>query len=212
MAFILCFGAVTARACDVALVLTVDVSGSIDPSEYELQMSGLAEALEDAAVADALVASKAKIALVLWSGASRQEVSIGWQSMTDVEAVEAFAVEVRQIARPWRNFSTAIGEMLAVSYGMLRNVKCKRHVIDVSGDGVSNEGQDPGGVRDALVAGGVHINGLAILGAGGDDLVRYYEKHVIGGPNAFVYSATGYDDYPRAIRRKLLDEVTEPVS
>jgi len=201
-----------ANACDVALALTVDVSGSIDNNEYRLQMTGLAHALDDPAVADALVAAKAKVAVVLWSGASRQEVTIGWRDMSSVADVETLAADVRTIERPWRHFSTAIGEMLQVSYQLLNEVSCKRQVIDVSGDGVSNEGQEPDGMRDALVDRGVRINGLAILGATGDDLVKYFRDHVIGGPNAFVYSATGYDDYPRAIKRKLLDEVTEPVS
>ena len=201
-----------AQACDVALALTVDVSGSIDNNEYRLQMTGLAQALDDSAVADALVAAQAKVTLVLWSGASRQENSIGWRDMKSIADVEQLAADVRQIERPWRHFSTAIGEMLQVSYGLLEQVSCTRKVIDVSGDGISNEGQDPDGMRDALVARGVRINGLAILGATGDDLVQYFRDHVIGGENAFVYSATGYDDYPRAIRRKLLDEVTEPVS
>lgn len=208
----LIFGAHQASACDVALALTVDVSGSIDTKEFDLQMSGLAQALDDAAVADALVGAKAKLALVLWSGASRQEITIDWRDMSGLADVEAFAADVRSAQRPWRHFSTAIGEMLQVTSNLLQQVSCKHKVIDVSGDGVSNEGRVPDGVRDALVAQGVRINGLAILGATGEDLVKYFRNHVIGGPNAFVYSATGYEDYPRAIRRKLLDEVTEPVS
>lgn len=213
IALLLCAAShVQARACDVGLALTVDVSGSIDANEYDLQMQGLASALRDSSVADALVAAKAQVAVVLWSGQSRQDVTFPWRAMTGLEDVEQLAKDVAGAERPWRHFSTAIGEMLAVTGPLFDEISCKRNVIDVSGDGSSNEGREPDGVRDALVARGIRINALAILGASGEDLVAYYRDHVIGGENAFVYSAASYSDYPRAIRRKLLDEVTEPVS
>ena len=202
----------SAEACDVALALTVDVSGSISPQEYDLQMNGLARALDDTSVADALVSAQAQVAVILWSGASRQEISIEWRQMNSLDDIENLSAQVRQIERPWRHFSTAIGEMLAITGPLFDQVACKRNVIDVSGDGISNEGEIPDQVRDRLVANGIHINALAILGASDEDLVQYYTSHVIGGENAFVYSAQDYEDYPRAIRRKLLDEITEPVS
>lgn len=201
-----------ARACDVALALTVDVSGSINPEEFRLQMDGLAGALRDSSVADALVKAQAQVSVILWSGASRQEITVPWRKMGNLADVDALALTVATAERPWRHFSTAIGEMLAITAPLFNEVACKRKVIDVSGDGVSNEGQIPDPLRDTLVANGIRINALAILGASGEDLVQYFTNHVIGGHNAFVYSATGYEDYPRAIRRKLLDEVTEPVS
>ena len=204
--------ACSAEACDVALALTVDVSGSISPQEYNLQMNGLARALDDTSVADALVSAQAQVAVILWSGASRQEISIEWRQMNSLDDIENLSAQVRQIERPWRHFSTAIGEMLAITGPLFDQVACKRNVIDVSGDGISNEGEIPDQVRDRLVANGIHINALAILGASDEDLVQYYTSHVIGGENAFVYSAQDYEDYPRAIRRKLLDEITEPVS
>lgn len=204
--------ALPARACDVALVLTIDVSGSIDPDEYRLQMDGLADALIDPTVADALISARARIAVVQWSGASRQEVTIPWTSIGGISDLQAMSATVRNAVRPWRHFSTAIGDALRVAEALLDGQPCKRHVIDVSGDGSSNEGQPPTIARDRLAAKGVNINALAILGAAEEDLVEYYREQVIAGPRAFVYSATGYEDYPRAIRRKLLDEVTDPVS
>lgn len=199
-------------ACDVALLLTVDVSGSINANEYRLQMDGLAQALDDSAVAEALVRAQAQVALFQWSGSSRQELTIPWRQMTDFDAVEALVDTVRQAKRPWRHFSTAIGDMLIAATPLMEQVDCKRYVIDVSGDGVSNEGSEPDEPRNTLVVAGVRINALAILGATDDDLAGYFHRHVIGGLNAFVYEATGYEDYPRAIRRKLLDEITEPIS
>ncbi|KAG1700475.1 hypothetical protein GQR58_005170 [Nymphon striatum] len=81
----------TAKACEVALALTVDVSGSVDRQEYALQMNGLAGALRDPTVSQALVNRKAAVMLVQWTGTSRQVVSLPWQRMTTFEEVEAFA-------------------------------------------------------------------------------------------------------------------------
>lgn len=200
------------QACQVALALTIDVSGSIDPEEYALQMDGLADALEDPTVADALVSARARLMVMQWSGTSRQEISINWRSMQSLADVARLAADVRAVPRAWRNFSTAIGDALLRAGNAFGDVPdCARRVIDVSGDGVSNEGFEVEAARNVLVAQGIVINGLAIEGAE-DDLRAYFHDNVIGGQGAFVIRATGYADYPRAIRRKLLDEVTKPVT
>jgi len=204
--------ATVATACKVALILTVDVSGSINEEEYRLQMDGLAAAMDDSTIVDALINAQAQVALVQWSGSSRQEITIPWQKMAARDDVAAFADLVRNAERPWRHFSTAIGDMLYRVAPMIDQVDCKQYVIDVSGDGVSNEGPIPDDARNALIGRGVRINALAILGASQSDLTEYFREHVIGGLNSFVYEAQSYEDYPRTIRRKLLDEITEPVS
>ena len=212
LTLVLFLAALPARGCDVALALTIDVSGSINADEYRLQMEGLAAALEDGAVVDALVGAKARVAVIQWSGSSRQEVTVPWTDLLRPGDVAVLAAQVRAAERPWQHFSTAIGDMLTIAGTMMETVDCKRKVIDISGDGFSNEGIEPSVMRDALVARGVDINALAIVNATAPLLADYFRDHVIGGPNAFVYTATGFSDYPRAIRRKLLDEVTEPVS
>jgi len=201
-----------AKACDVALALTVDVSGSIDGGEYRLQMDGMATALKDPSVAEALVSARAQVAVVQWSGLTRQELSIPWRQITGFADVEKLAQDVSALDRPWRHFSTAIGEAVAFTLPLFDQVACRRNVIDVSGDGRSNEGQVPEDTRVFASKLGVEINALAILGADRSGLTDYFREQVISGPGAFVYEATGYDDYPRAIRRKLLDELTEPLS
>lgn len=202
----------SAPACDVALALTVDVSGSIDPAEYRLQMDGMAAALADPSVAEALVRANAQVAVVQWSGNSRQEVSVPWRQISSFDDADALVAEVQSVERPWRHFSTAIGEALDFTLPLFDAVTCGRRVIDVSGDGRSNEGGHVAFARDRALAQGVEINGLVILGAEEDGLTAYFRDNVISGPAAFVYEARDFADYPRAIRRKLLDELTEPVS
>lgn len=199
-------------ACDLALALAVDISGSVDPTEYDIQMQGLAEGLRDGAVAEALVSSKAQIALVQWTGASRQEWSIDWTRIESFADTEALATRIASTPRAWRNFSTAIGEALAFTMnGFSKVPDCRRRVIDVSGDGMSNEGQDPRGLHAALGEAGITVNALVIEGQD-LDLTAYYWENVITGDGAFVVTANGFAEYPARMRLKLLRETTKPLS
>jgi len=199
-------------ACSIALALTVDVSGSINEREYRLQMDGLATALRDPAVADALVSSEVALMLVQWSGASRQEVSIPWHRMLSHSDVANFADLAESAPRAWSVFSTGIGNALLFTAAQFDEVSdCAHKVIDVSGDGYSNEGPDPLEVSQGLALLGFQINGLAIES---DDfeLTAYYKHNVVAGEAAFVFTAETYADYPRTIWRKLLSELIIPIS
>jgi len=197
----------SAPACDLALVLAVDVSGSVDSDEYHIQMDGLAEGLRDGVVAEALVRGKAQVLLMQWSGATRQEVSIPWVEIDDFSAVERLADRIERVDRPWRNYSTAIGEALQQAVKQFDAVPgCKRRVIDLSGDGTSNEGLLPGEMGDALVQARVMVNALAIEQSDAE-LTSYFYENVIHGDGAFVATAASFTDYPSSIRMKLLREV-----
>lgn len=199
-------------ACGVALALTVDVSGSVDAREYQLQMGGLADALRDGLVADALISEKAAVMVVHWSGQSRQGVVVPWTRVDSVADADNLALAVEAVPRAWRNFSTGIGEALAFTANQFGAVgDCERKVIDVSGDGKSNEGAPPEDIKDALAAAGFVINGLAIEGET-SQLTEYYRDRVIAGPNSFVLPSFGFSDYPEKIRKKLIREVTKQVS
>ena len=204
---------VSAQACDVALVLAVDVSGSVDSSEYRVQMDGLAEGLRDGVVSEALVRAKAAVTLVQWSGASRQATRIAWQRIESFEDIEALAARITTEPRIWRNFSTAIGEALMHSRQLFDDVPdCKRRVIDVSGDGVSNEGVDPSLQRRSLEAAGITVNALVIETDPDVDLTGYFWENVITGAGAFVVTANGFTEYPDRIRQKLIRETTKQLA
>ncbi|WP_299688919.1 DUF1194 domain-containing protein [uncultured Tateyamaria sp.] len=196
------------HACDLALLLAVDVSGSVDRQEFRVQMGGLATGLRDGIVADALVSQQAHVALVQWTGASRQRQTIPWTPMHSYADVLALADRIDQDERIWRNYSTAIGEALAVSRAAFAEVpQCARRVIDVSGDGISNEGIAPDTQRAALNADGITVNALAIE-TDSTDLTAYFFENLIAGPGAFVMTADGFADYPVQIKRKLQRETT----
>ena len=89
-----------------------------------------------------------------------------------------------------------------------------RRVIDVSGDGVNNNGPPVTTVRDEVVAKGITINGLPILlkrpnvsTLDIDNLDIYYEDCVIGGPGAFVIPIKEREQFKEAIRTKLVLEI-----
>ncbi|SHF13848.1 Ca-activated chloride channel family protein [Litoreibacter ascidiaceicola] len=205
-------GCASAQACELALVLAVDVSGSVDPGEYRLQMEGLGAALSDGAVTEALVVAQAKVLLLQWTGVTRQKVSVPWTHVTDFNAANALAASIRDAPRAWRSFSTAIGEAVGAALIQFDAVpECKRRVIDVSGDGVSNEGTPPEEMKAAALHRGVTINGLAIA-ASEAGLLDYYRANLIVGPGSFAMEATNFEEYPRRIRQKLLREITKQVA
>ena len=199
-------------ACDLALVLAVDVSGSVDNAEFRIQMQGIADGLRDPSVSSALIEANAALTVVQWTGSGRQTVTLPWRRVGTPLELFAFAEEVAKAPRRWRNFSTAIGEALVFSTRQFDLVPdCRRRVIDVSGDGSSNEGMAPLDVRDLLSVSDVTVNAIVIEGAE-PDLPQYFKDHVIWGGGSFVITAASFDDYPERMRLKLQREVSIPVA
>ena len=209
-------GAHATSECKLALVLAIDVSGSVNWEEYRLQMRGLSAALRAPDIAHAIrfPGNKGIMATVVqWSGEPHQRSIVSWSYLSTQQSIADFAAEVDAAERAYVNFSTAIGNALTFSAGQFGQLprKCTRRVIDVSGDGRSNEGVEVTEVRNAVVASGITINGLAIKGAD-EGLPAYYRQSVVGGPNAFVLTADSFRDYPETIRRKLLREIAPPLA
>ncbi|MBO9400321.1 DUF1194 domain-containing protein [Shimia sp. R9_3] len=201
-----------ARACDLALLLTVDVSGSIDAKEYRVQMDGLAAALRDGIVVEALIDQRASVSLMQWTGEGRQHVSVPWTEVTSAEQAEALAIAVEEMPRQWSQYSTAIGDALLASAELIETAPdCKRKVVDVSGDGISNEGPLVEYGRKRLAGQGVTVNAV-VIETDDTDLTGYFWENVITGPGAFVVTAAGFEEYPLRIRQKLIREVAKQVA
>ncbi|MGH6946265.1 MAG: DUF1194 domain-containing protein, partial [Kiloniellales bacterium] len=200
------------RAVDLALLLAVDASSSVSAEEFDLQMNGLAAAFSDPGVQAAIESvgdQGIAVALVQWSDNVKQTVAIDWRLLRDGGESAAFSDEVRNTPRFLVGGGTALGDALA--YCLERLLESgyvgRRQVIDISGDGRTNQGIHPGLVRDQAVALGITVNGLAILNE--DPTVdSYYQYNVIGGTGAFVMTASGYSDFADAIRAKLIREIS----
>ena len=83
-------------------------------------------------------------------------------------------------------------------------------MVNVIGDGRSNDGIAPGPIRDRMAAAGITINGLCILHEE-PDLLTSYTNEVIGGPGAFAEVCPDYPAFAAAMHRKLAREVNAPI-
>lgn len=201
-----------AAACDVALLLSVDVSGSIDRGEYRLQVDGIADALADPEVADALLLGQVALGVVQWSGTAKQTLSIPWRRMLSPSEIADFATRARALPRAYTGSDTAVGEAIAFSVAQFGAVgDCRRKVIDISGDGPQNAGFPLAPERGNAAAAGIEINAIAIEDVGRSiPITEFYRRYVVT-RNGFVITARGLSDYPRAIREKILREVAKPL-
>lgn len=197
-----------ARACGTALMLSMDVSNSVDAGEFRIQMDGLAAALRDPIVIDGLTMGGGAVAVLQWSGTGMQEMSLPWKRVTTEAEVLAVADKVQQLPRAYIGANTALGEAFSYAVKAFDPVRdCARLVLDVSGDGADNAGTRPVQARRAAQEKGITVNALAIEGLG-VAITRYYKTQVIT-PDGFVETAQGFSDYARAIRDKIRREVSQ---
>jgi hypothetical protein len=196
---------------ELAMVLAVDGSASVTYDEFGLIAGGIAAALRDPTVAAGLTGTSV-LSLLLWSGVGQQEVITGWTVIATPGDLAAFADGVDNMPRTVRAGATAIGEALLASLTLLAHVPAipKRNVVNVVGDGRSNDGIAPGPIRDRMVAADITINGLCILHEE-PDLLTSYTNEVIGGPGAFAVTCADYKDFTEAMRQKLTREIHGPI-
>jgi hypothetical protein len=199
---------------DLALVLAVDCSWSVDANEYRLQMHGLAAAFRRAEIQRAIaggIAGRILVANVQWSHEHNQTLSVPWTLIASSDDAAAFAAVLEATPREVVDGATAIGAAMEYSAELLRSspAPAARKVIDISGDGRNNRGIHPREARDRIVGQGMTINGLAILDEW-PTLDIYFRQEVVGGPDHFVIVAHDYAAYAQAIHRKLLQEITGP--
>jgi hypothetical protein len=224
---------------DTALIVSVDVSGSVDAHRYTLQMDGIAKALEDPEIIAAMLSGPhASIMFTMVEWSENAVAAIPWTRIASPADARALAARVRRTPRQEGEFTCVAHMMRTVSDLVLPTLPAKtlRVVMDVSGDGIDNCDGDraTGRMRDTLVATGMTINGLPInesdpnepLGAGAfrapgrefedrsnvgeiKTLEPWYRKYVIGGDSAFLVPAYGYNDFDRAIKQKFALEISD---
>jgi hypothetical protein len=227
--------AVSSEEVDTALIVAIDVSNSVDANRYKLQMEGIAQALEDPRVIQAIVGgAKGGIlfSLVTWS--DQPTVNLPWTHIASEADAKLAAKKVRSLPRQAGEFTCMSRMMRVVSDKMVPQIpsKAAKVVLDVSGDGKDNcNSQEPiEAVRDELVKYGVTVNGLPILENTGPEMVtpgapssqsylpgkqqvdpleQWFTDSVKGGPGSFVLPANGYADFGRAIRQKFVLEVSD---
>lgn len=205
---------VSGDAVDAELVLAVDVSGSMDAGEIAVQRLGYADALRHPDFINAVrsgAIGRVAVTYFEWAGDIDEAGRVDWQVIATPEDAAAFAARVA--ARPpVRRRGTSISAALDHGAGLFaaNRFDGTRRIIDVSGDGPNNRGLPVVPARDAALAEGLVINGLAIMirpSASVVGLDRYYADCVTGGPGAFVLPVHNTQDFTAAIRRKLVMEI-----
>ncbi|MGA0593666.1 DUF1194 domain-containing protein [Enterovirga sp. CN4-39] len=197
-----------------ALILAVDVSGSVDAERFRLQRDGIADALSDPAVQNVLLSPAAAplvITVVTW--ADRARIAVPWTPLATLDDMRAFALRVGKIDRVGGSF-TCVSAMLGfIADRVLASLPspARHSIVDVSGDGSENcnPSAPASARRDELVALGATINGLPILeGREAATIEDWYAQNVIGGQSAFTIAARDFGDVGRAMRLKFTTEVS----
>jgi len=203
---------------DLLLVLSADVSRSVDNPKFRLQREGYATAISDPHVLDAIKSGpQQRIALcfIEWSGFGAQKLLIDWALIDGPAAARKFGDQLLELPRSFADRTSISGGIEFASAQMEHaSYEASRRTIDVSGDGTNNAGRDVKLARDEALAKGIVINGLVILSdrpvpwnaehtnpPGG--LEKYYQENVVGGPGAFVLVAENFNSFGRAITKKL---------
>lgn len=209
------------KEVDLALALAIDISGSIDPDEARLQREGYVEAFRDPVIVKAILGgSTGRIAVAYfeWSDAWVQKLLIDWTLLDSEASIEAFARRLSDapisIAR-----RTSISGAIRYAIPLFGRspYDAERKVLDISGDGSNNDGGLVTDIRYEALKERIIINGLPIMNGrpnpfgfpAEDDLDKYYLHCVTGGPRSFVEVARSFEDFPRAVRKKLLQEVAD---
>jgi hypothetical protein len=207
------------RDVDVAIVLAVDMSFSIDREDALRQRDGHVRALLSKQVLDAIKAGPhgcAAISYIEWSGSGSVRHILPWTEICNAEQAAAAAAQIS--GKGFAGVSRLINRRTSLSYaidvsGLLLDdlpVKANRKVIDISSDGTNNDGVPVETSRKRALDRGYVINGIVL--AADDpgvtaDLPGYFRDNVIGGPGAFVIAPRRPDDYRAAILKKLVQEI-----
>jgi hypothetical protein len=194
-------------AVDIELKLLVDVSGSVDATEYLQQKTGYVNAFNNTAFWNSFASSGRTLAVSYSEWASDASLRVNWTTITDAASASSFADLISGISR---TSSGVVGTFThvgtAINFGVAQietnNFLGTRKIIDISGDGCSNGGANFITARQSAVDANITINGLAIGGAGVQNCYRQYVT-----PDGFVESAASFDDFDQAIIRKIGREV-----
>jgi hypothetical protein len=200
---------------DVALVLAVDGSSSIDAEEYAYQQKAIAAALRDTKVLKAMKQTgTVAIAVVFWGDPNRPVDEAGPVIVEDAPDAESFAQTIENIPRRVRGY-TGLSVGLGAALDRLSLMpSAHRSVISVSGDGrgtvlARRNGDLPSlaYVRSRAAEQGVTISAL-VVSKDERKLLQYFGKQVITDPDAFAIEVADFPAFAGAIRHKLIREIT----
>ncbi len=196
---------------DTELQLLLDVSGSVNSREYQLQLDGYANSFASDNLQQAILAGPVgsiAVQLIMWSGENDQQVMIDWTLVDSIESASSLSTTIASLARPFAGW-TAIGEAIEFGYPLFQDngFSGTQNIIDVSGDGTNNNGVAPEQARALALANGVDtINGIVISPS--QYVADEYLENVIGGEDAFMLATNNFQTFEQAIDQKLIGEIS----
>ena len=196
---------------DLAIVLAVDCSSSVDAGDFHLQMYGIADALRQPQILDAIQSGanqRIAFSLVQWSTKRSQHIIIKWRQLATQNDLFQTAADIEGAERQWLIGGTGLAAAIDFCAALHTKLpgKTARRVIDVSGDGEDNDDGDVPFSRNAAIVQGITINGLPIID-GSHYIEAYYRYRLIGGPGSFVMPAANTFAFKEAMAQKLLKEI-----
>jgi hypothetical protein len=196
-----------ATPVSLELVLLVDVSGSIDSSEFALQKNGYVNAFNNVA-ADFGTSTPPEpfaVTLIYWSGSTQQQQAVGWTLIDSAASATAFASAVGLTTQPYQGQTAPGNAIYDARMELAGNIyDGDRLVIDISGDGEQNQGTNTHAQATLAAGEGITINGLAI---GGPALQTWYATHITNPGGGFLIGVSSFADFGAAIDQKISYEV-----
>ncbi len=203
---------------DLELSLLVDVSGSVNGSEFALQRDGYVAAFKNAAVQNKIlggVIGAIAVNYIYWSSDNQQQQTVGWTLIDSAQDAIDFADDIAAAPRPYAN-STAVQSAIDYADPLFDNngYEGTRKVMDVSGDGGDNDspiGLLPGVAASNFCGQGndYAINGIVISSSA--SVLSYYQNNVQCGPMSFTAQVDNFAGFEKAILNKLLREIDPSV-
>ena len=188
-------------ACAAALVLLMDVSGSIGAADWRLQVDGHAEAIRAPAILRQVEAGGLAVTAVQFDHNAR--VVLPWRVLRTAQDAQDAAEAIRGMERTGAGM-TATSAALEAAEAALDAAPCgDREVVDLVTDGPPNAGDDTEPVRQRLIARGAQVNGLSV----GRDAADWMRESVVS-PFWFALAVEDWAGFAAAMRRKLVMELT----
>ncbi len=197
-----------APQCDLALVLAMDASGSIDAKQHEMIRKGTADALRHPAVASAF--GSGRVALRVTEYAERTRELVPWTMIGGAVDLDIIASVLADTPRSGAAGSlTAMGVAMVDARQSFDTLPCAHNVLDILADGENGIGIRPEAARVMFREGTDQINVLLVEAPAAAPVM---ETRVIFGEGAFVMEVDGFEQIGRAMMRKLLLEVSMGLS
>jgi hypothetical protein len=206
-----------AKSVDIAIVVSLDRSESIDAEEARAQIDGLVFTLRHSRFRETVASGwfgRIALTVVTWSSFGRHEVILPWMQVAGAADADVAAaiLELDYARQRVARHGTQTDVAFAIEVGMnqldILPWEAGKSVINVVADGISNIGRVAMADRNIAMARGFTVNGLIMArGSAIEVLSRYFRREVIGGPTSFLQVSASNEDFANAMLRKILLEM-----